>query len=286
MDMDVETAPTTTEVVETTWTCAACTISDNPATASRCWCCETPRARPTEMVQKRMRSDPESDDDDDCAMEGFAVVDAVARDLARPSKAQRPDSLVEASRHDAMLDKRLAKSFTGTGSSAATRMIMTNFKELKQLERQGRLDGIVVDIPDDENGYVWTAEVAAPADHRLLLHKQLAEYAQKNNTKPVVELEIVFNERFPFEPPFVRVVRPRFAPLTGHVTRGGSICIELLTKTGWRPTYTLESLLVQLRALFVSGGAQLDRLRPERPYGPQEAKEAFARVARDHGWSI
>lgn len=34
-------------------------------------------------------------------------------------------------------------------------------------------------------------------------------------------------------PPFVRVVRPRFQFRTGHVTIGGSICMELLTLSGW-----------------------------------------------------
>ena len=31
----------------------------------------------------------------------------------------------------------------------------------------------------------------------------------------------------------MRVIRPRFAFHTGHVTVGGSICIELLTSSGW-----------------------------------------------------
>jgi hypothetical protein len=34
----------------------------------------------------------------------------------------------------------------------------------------------------------------------------------------------------PFSPPFIRVVEPRFAFHTGHVTIGGSICMELLTR--------------------------------------------------------
>jgi ubiquitin-conjugating enzyme E2 Q len=44
-----------------------------------------------------------------------------------------------------------------------------------------------------------------------------------------VLLEIRFPPDFPWQPPFIRVVAPRFAFHTGHVTVGGSICMELLT---------------------------------------------------------
>lgn len=63
---------------------------------------------------------------------------------------------------------------------------------------------------------------------------------------PVV-LEIRFPPDFPWEPPFIRVVSPRFGFRTGHVTVGGSICMELLTASGWSPAYALESVLVQVR---------------------------------------
>ena len=138
----------------------------------------------------------------------------------------------------------------------------------------------------------------------------------------------------------MRVIRPRFAFHTGHVTVGGSICIELLTSSGWcaarprararapqcgggatprahpqpqpsparhtqiedrqagadipntvrewrrSPAYTLESLLVQLRSLFVAGEARLDASQPDRAYGEQEARDAFRRVAMQHGWKV
>ena len=86
------------------------------------------------------------------------------------------------------------------------------------------------------------------------------------------------------EPPFVRVITPRFAFHTGHVTVGGSICMELLTSSGWRPTYTVESVLIQIRSSFVEGGGRLDPQRAHIPYSALEACEAFKRVAREHGW--
>lgn len=40
---------------------------------------------------------------------------------------------------------------------------------------------------------------------------------------------MIFPPNFPFAPPFIRVIRPRFMFRTGHVTIGGSICTEMLT---------------------------------------------------------
>lgn len=44
-----------------------------------------------------------------------------------------------------------------------------------------------------------------------------------------VELEMSFPDQYPFEPPFVRVLRPRFKRQTGFVMNG-ALCMELLTK--------------------------------------------------------
>lgn len=44
-----------------------------------------------------------------------------------------------------------------------------------------------------------------------------------------IELEMTFPDQYPFEPPFVRVVRPRFKRQTGFVMNG-ALCMELLTK--------------------------------------------------------
>lgn len=44
-----------------------------------------------------------------------------------------------------------------------------------------------------------------------------------------IELEMSFPEQYPYEPPFVRVVKPRFKRQTGFVMNG-ALCMELLTK--------------------------------------------------------
>lgn len=80
----------------------------------------------------------------------------------------------------------------------------------------------------------------------------------------------------------------------GHVTIGGSICCEVLTASSttnsWAPTITMENLVLMLHSLIgVDGSGRVDfgshhHPQPDMDYGEQEARAAFQRVARDHGW--
>lgn len=71
-----------------------------------------------------------------------------------------------------------------------------------------------------------------------------------------IELEMSFPDQYPFEPPFVRVVRPRFKRQTGFVMNG-ALCMELLTKDGWNPVNDIESVIVSIRSLLVVGDGRL-----------------------------
>lgn len=59
--------------------------------------------------------------------------------------------------------------------------------------------------------------------------------------------------------------------------------MESLTPTGWSSARSIESYLVEILSLINAGEARLDT-NHSIPYSLQEAKEAFNRVARDHGW--
>ncbi|KAL7498179.1 hypothetical protein ACHAWT_007859 [Skeletonema menzelii] len=71
-----------------------------------------------------------------------------------------------------------------------------------------------------------------------------------------VELEMSFPDQYPFEPPFVRVVQPRFKRQTGFVM-SGALCMELLTKDGWNPVNDIESVIVSIRSIMVIGDGRL-----------------------------
>ena len=63
-----------------------------------------------------------------------------------------------------------------------------------------------------------------------------------------------FPPEYPFKPPFIRALRPRFAFHTGHITIGGSVCMELLTTSGWSAANSVESILIQIRTEITAGG--------------------------------
>ena len=152
------------------------------------------------------------------------------------------------------------------------------------------LSGTTVTIPDEDNLSLWRISL-----HPYLLKestnlyndfKQLKQLRKAAEDVPV-ELEVKFPINFPFEPPFVRVLSPRFKMHSGHVTVGGSICMELLTASGWSPACNFESLLVQVVMAFVEGEGRLDveaSAKGKNEYKESEARAAFQRAARAHGW--
>ncbi|MCJ1398482.1 hypothetical protein MMC11_001682 [Xylographa trunciseda] len=107
-----------------------------------------------------------------------------------------------------------------------------------------------------------------------------------------IVLELRFGQDFPFSPPFVRVIRPRFLPFMagggGHVTVGGALCMQLLTSSGWNVACNIESVLLQIRLAMTSLDPKPARLEagPVREYGVGEAVEAFKRACRAHNWDI
>lgn len=187
-------------------------------------------------------------------------------------------------------------------SSMVTRAVMQELNNLlkmiskapvlKSLIEKGQdiplLSGVTVDIPDEGQICLWRVSL----NHHLfkqsaLLYKDLIDLKRQKKAEDInVELEVKFPASYPFEPPFVRVVSPRFIMHTGHITVGGSICMELLTSSGWSPACSFESLLVQVVMAFVEGEGRVDKANSlhGREYQEHEAREAFLRAARAHGW--
>jgi len=94
---------------------------------------------------------------------------------------------------------------------------------------------------------------------------------------------MTFPKTYPMNPPFIRVINPRFVYRTGHVTVGGSISTEMLTNSGWSPANSVESVLVSIRTNLITGGARIDLVN-KTDYSESEAKVAFDRMVAQHGW--
>eukprot|EP00003_Mantamonas_plastica_P014853 TRINITY_DN2554_c0_g1_i1.p1 TRINITY_DN2554_c0_g1~~TRINITY_DN2554_c0_g1_i1.p1 ORF type:complete len:391 (-),score=105.53 TRINITY_DN2554_c0_g1_i1:236-1357(-) len=161
-----------------------------------------------------------------------------------------------------------------SGTPNATKRINSELKHI--FDGNPENDGYEIDLIDD-NIYHWEVKFFN-FDEKEPLAKDL----QKTKDKTIT-LRVVFPMDYPTHPPYIRVIRPRFAFRTGNITIGGSVCNELLTNTGWSPQNTMESVLLTIRAQMIAGGARLD-LRNTHDYTESEAKVAFDRMVATHGW--
>jgi len=162
----------------------------------------------------------------------------------------------------------------GTGSKKATQRIAA---ELKSIQKGNPAkSGFSVELVHDDM-YLWEVKLFGfdPKD------EQIARDMERLHVKNII-VHIRFPEDFPLSPPFCRIVRPKFAFHTGHVTLGGSICTELLTRKGWSPENSIEAVIMTIRSNFLEGGARLESAHGE--YSERDAREAFDRLVRQHGW--
>ncbi|KAL7944645.1 hypothetical protein V8C42DRAFT_325442 [Trichoderma barbatum] len=176
-------------------------------------------------------------------------------------------------------------------SPVALKTLNRAIKELHGIQRSEELAslGWYIDFDKINNLFHWIVEL-----HSFELDLPLAQ-DMKNRGCTSVVLEFRFSANFPFSPPFVRVVRPRFLPFArgggGHVTLGGAICSEMLTNSGWSAAMTIEKVLLQIRLGLVEREppARLDSqkgINNTGDYSISEAVDAYQRAANAHGWQI
>jgi ubiquitin-conjugating enzyme E2 Q len=163
-----------------------------------------------------------------------------------------------------------------TNAQAASRI----FSDLRQLWKTGKDFGFHAE-PFKDNLYKWNVTFFN-FEKDTELYKDVGEYKRKTG-RDTLDFIMDFPPEYPFKPPFIRALRPRFAFHTGHITIGGSVCMELLTTSGWSAANSVESILIQIRTEITAGGGRID-FSDNRDYSDAEAKAAFARVAQYHGW--
>ncbi|XP_013788952.1 ubiquitin-conjugating enzyme E2 Q1-like [Limulus polyphemus] len=170
-----------------------------------------------------------------------------------------------------------------SGSVQATDRLM---KELRDVYRSESFKKGVftVDLVNDSL-YEWNVKLLM-VDPDSPLHNDLAQLKEKDG-KDYILLNILFNETFPFEPPFVRVVHPIISG--GYVLGGGAICMELLTKQGWSSAYTVEAIILQIAATLVKGKARVKFCGTKLPaqYSLAHAQKSFRSLVQIHeknGW--
>lgn len=156
-------------------------------------------------------------------------------------------------------------------------------KEIKMMEKynEGVIDDNGLDmkfnILEDQIN-IWRFHISK---NNFIESKNLFSDFEKYNID-YVDIEVLLPERYPFDPPFIRIVSPRFEFLSGHITRGGSICMELLTKQGWTSSISIDKVLLMIKQNIMDGNARVDSNMIGKIYGYHEAVEAYDRMLRNH----
>lgn len=174
----------------------------------------------------------------------------------------------------------------------ATKTLNRNLQEILEVQKKTPSHelGWYIDASLINNVYQWIVELHSfEADLPLAKDMKSAGYTS-------IVLEIRFGKEYPFSPPFVRVIRPRFLPFLsgggGHVTAGGAMCMELLTNSGWSSVSSIEGVLLQVRLALSNlepKPARLEGLgkkQSNQDYGTGEAMAAYVRACQAHGWQV
>lgn len=174
--------------------------------------------------------------------------------------------------------------------SGTTKSLMRQLKDLQKVLDTSALPdlGWYIDTEKIENVYQWIVELHS--FHVIDPKLPLVADMKKMKLKSIV-LEIRFNKDFPFTPPYVRVIRPRFLTRMqgggGHIVMGGAMCMELLTNTGWSSVSSMESVLMQIRLAIASDPpARIETRSGHEDYGTGEAAEGYLRACQTHGWAV
>lgn len=137
-----------------------------------------------------------------------------------------------------------------------------------------------------DNLFQWIVEMHS-FDPKLPIAKDLKD--KKLNS---IVFEIRFPPAFPISPPFFRIITPRFLPFIqgggGHITGGGSICMDLLTSDGWLPSYSISAVLLQIKLAISNLDPKPARLANNwnQPYSVSDSLVGFKRAAATHGWTV
>jgi len=186
---------------------------------------------------------------------------------------------------DEVDEKYSKQKFVHETSDNATKRLISDVKcLLRSNPRNNGYTAQPLTVNGAENLYEWVVKLY---DFDGDLGADLKTWEKRNPGKDYVELRIQFSKDYPFKPPFVRVIEPRFMFRTGNVTLGGAICMEMLTLTGWNAINSIDSIIMTVRAQMNSPDSKgrLDFNASGSSYSEAEAWQAFHRAAATHGWN-
>eukprot|EP00794_Sanderia_malayensis_P009965 gene9965-10987_t len=172
-----------------------------------------------------------------------------------------------------------------SGSVPATDRLM---KELRNVYKSDSFKSAMYTIELNEDSlYDWRITLKN-FDKESKLYKDIQNLRKSDDKAEGISLSMTFTERFPFQPPFVRICYPVLTG--GYVLSGGAICMELLTPQGWSSAYSIEAVIMQISATLVKGKARIcfdQTSRANMVYSLRKAQQSFKSLVKIHeksGW--
>lgn len=251
----------------------------------------TPSMRSMRVYACGDDTDTDSDDDDDEEEEDDPndVSDLLVEEIvkAETEKARKEDNEISPQNQQILVKMKAIQTQKQIKGSMAAGSVQASDRLMKELRAIYRSDSLKkgfysVDLVNDSL-YEWHVNIMK-VDSDSPLHEDLKKLNMTEGTSSIV-ISISFHDNFPFDPPFVRVVRPVLTG--GFVLNGGAICMELLTKQGWSSAYSMESLVVQIVATLVKGKARVKFGASKQQYSLTRAKQSYKRLVAIHeenGW--
>lgn len=163
-------------------------------------------------------------------------------------------------------------------SRKITKRLEKDISELKE-----EIKGITIRTEIDEKYNIETHKkiilniYLSDFDKDSTIQKDLNKYNIKE-----VHFEVKVDENFPFAPPFLRIVKPRFLGYVGFITSGGSLCLDTITEKHWSPAMTLSMLFVTIHEFIKDG--KIDPNRYNLEYTFEEAEKQYKYTSKVHGW--
>lgn len=198
-----------------------------------------------------------------------------------PDTLNNLNTLLNSDQLQIMAEKKAQEMKKTTISSGLRRITIEYNQLMKKINNPSIELGFTVELPEgDGNIKLWNIKIFNVDNPKLQEQMKLLNI-------PCIILEIRFPEQYPIEPPFIRILSPRFKLLTGHITSGGSICMEALSKQGWIPATNIEPLIIQIKLALGDGGAIIDESNIGVKYTLENAQIAFQRAleTHKHEWS-
>lgn len=130
-------------------------------------------------------------------------------------------------------------------SNKALKRLNRDLKILKKIENSSNND-FSVNLTDENSLYKWKITL-----HSISEGTNLDKEFKKNpDLERKVVFEFTFPQSFPFKPPNVRVIYPRFTPGKSYILKGGAICINTFTPKFWSPIFSIETCLYSVISLL------------------------------------